>query len=101
MQTFWPFSTGEPYGHGLLLSARKYFRRQTIGYGGIEAKIANRPPKVDEITMALENQCNFTCPTCRPHSLANTLSACQLQRGWKFFYEHLPHLRVISLGGIR
>lgn len=42
--------------------------------------------------MALENQCNFTCPTCRPHALANTLSACQLQRGWEFFYEHLPHL---------
>lgn len=86
------------------LVSKKYFRRVVVGYGGFVGKFKNMSShllsdNIDEITMAMEDECNFSCPSCRKKPLKNSLTVDQMAFGWDFFYANLAHFKVITLGG--
>lgn len=83
---------------------KKYFRKMVVDYGGIKGKKRDylpvlKKPLLSHLSMAMEDACNFTCPSCRHEKRLNKLSSEQLQVGWNYFNSLLPSLKGIVLGG--
>ncbi len=73
--------------------------KMLINYDGLVAPFKNAPPQLQEITMAIEDGCNLSCPSCRTKVRGNSLSREIIESSWNYLYTKLSTIKVVSLGG--